>query len=347
MENCNIKVSVIMPVYNSGKYLKKAVDSILTQSLKEFELILVDDGSTDGSPEVCDEFAKSDERVKVIHQKNTGICNARNAALQIAKGEYLAFSDHDDEYLPRLLENSYKMAVKTDADIVKFCKKELLIKGNSIIREKHNLYEDKKYNKEDITKEFFSLINNGVLTCVWDGIYKRDLIVENKNLSFNEYFKNGGEDIAFMMNLIQYANSLVTLSSIYYIHYIRKGVSTSTKFNMHKINHLVKLQFIVTQTIENLKIDLSQKEKEYSFYLMKEYICPVVNLYANPNCPIINIKKMEQIEALTEQSFVPSSFLKLNSFIFFRRSKKIGLAYFLYKHRMFNVLLRIFLYRQN
>ena len=107
MDNNRIKVSVIMPVYNSGEYLKTAVESILNQSLKEIELILVDDGSTDGSSERCDEYAAKDSRVVVIHQKNGGICNARNVALKIARGEYIGFSDHDDEYLPGLLENAY------------------------------------------------------------------------------------------------------------------------------------------------------------------------------------------------------------------------------------------------
>ena len=81
-----IKVSVIMPVYNSKEYMEEAINSILIQSMKEFELILVDDGSTDGSSEVCDAFAEKDARVNVIHKKNGGICSARNAGLAVATG---------------------------------------------------------------------------------------------------------------------------------------------------------------------------------------------------------------------------------------------------------------------
>lgn len=125
MEN-KIKVSVIMPVYNSGEYLQTAVDSILSQSLKDIELILVDDGSTDGSSEKCEECAKKDKRVVVIHQRNGGICNARNAALKIARGEYIGFSDHDDEYLPGLLEDNYKLCITQNLDFVKFCKNGML-----------------------------------------------------------------------------------------------------------------------------------------------------------------------------------------------------------------------------
>ncbi|MFV0586047.1 glycosyltransferase family 2 protein [Bacteroides reticulotermitis] len=346
MENSSIKISVIMPVYNSGEYLKTAVESILSQSLREIELILVDDGSTDGTSERCNEFASIDKRVRVIHQRNAGICNARNAALRIAIGEYLAFSDHDDEYLPELLRESYRAAVETGSDIVKFSRKELLIRGNSIIREKHIFYENKTYNKKEIVECFFSLINKGALTCVWDGIYRRSNIVGETNLFFDEYFKNGGEDIAFMMNFIQYANSLTTLSSVYYMHYIRKGVSTSTKFSAHKIKHIMKLPFIVTQAMETLKIDLSEKERDYSFYLIKEYLCPIINIYANPNCLISKREKIRQIEYLAKQPFIDSSFLKQNCCWILKYSKKIGIVYFLYKYRMFNMLLKVFQCRQ-
>ena len=113
-----------MPVYNSGKYLKTAVGSILNQSLKDIELILVDDGSTDGSSERCDEYAQQDNRIVVIHQKNGGICNARNAALKIARGEYIGFSDHDDEYLPGFLEHAYTEAKKNNADLTIICTNE-------------------------------------------------------------------------------------------------------------------------------------------------------------------------------------------------------------------------------
>ena len=98
-----------MPVYNTGGYLKTAVESILSQSLKDFELILFDDGSTDGSSERCDEYGRNDSRVVVLHQNNGGICNARNAALRIAKGEYIAFQDSDDEWMSDKLEKQKRI----------------------------------------------------------------------------------------------------------------------------------------------------------------------------------------------------------------------------------------------
>ena len=149
MEN-KIKVSVIMPVYNSGEYLQTAVDSILSQSLKDIELILVDDGSTDGSSEKCEEYAKKDKRVVVIHQRNGGICNARNAALKIARGEYIGFSDHDDEYLPGLLEDNYKLCITQNLDFVKFCKKWDVVEDGKVIERHSNTIAQKVFTRDDV-----------------------------------------------------------------------------------------------------------------------------------------------------------------------------------------------------
>ena len=114
-----MKVSVIMPVYNGEKFLETTVKTILDQSLDDLELILVNDGSKDGSAKLCDEFAQMDPRVRVIHQKNQGICGARNTGLNAARGEYIAFADQDDDCLPGWLSDNYEVAKEYDADLVK------------------------------------------------------------------------------------------------------------------------------------------------------------------------------------------------------------------------------------
>ena len=116
----DIKISIIVPVYNSEKYLPETAQSILKQSFSDFELILVDDGSKDGSGKICDQLAAKDTRIKVIHKTNGGICSARNAGLKEAAGEYIAFCDNDDIYLPGLVEYNYALAKKYDADVVRY-----------------------------------------------------------------------------------------------------------------------------------------------------------------------------------------------------------------------------------
>ena len=91
-----MKLSIIIPVYNVKSFLPEAVESVLAQSFRDFELILVDDGATDGSGEICDRYAGEDSRIKVIHQKNAGVSAARNAGVSAAQGEYIGFTDSDD-----------------------------------------------------------------------------------------------------------------------------------------------------------------------------------------------------------------------------------------------------------
>ena len=113
-----IKVSVIVPIYNSEKYLKKCIDSILNQSLKEIEVILVNDGSTDGGMRIMEEYSKNDPRVVILNLKNGGPGKARNEGIKIAKGEYLSFVDSDDYIEMEFLERLYETAVHNKVQMI-------------------------------------------------------------------------------------------------------------------------------------------------------------------------------------------------------------------------------------
>lgn len=114
----NNKLSVVVPVYRVEKFLNKCVDSIIAQTYKNLEIILVDDGSPDNCPSICDEYARKDERVRVIHKKNGGLSSARNAGLQAATGGYVAFVDSDDWIRPTMYEELMYLAEDLDADVV-------------------------------------------------------------------------------------------------------------------------------------------------------------------------------------------------------------------------------------
>lgn len=341
MESSKIKVTVIMPVYNSGKYLSTAIESILKQNLKELELILVDDGSTDGSSELCDEYAQKDTRVIVIHQKNGGICNARNTALKIAKGEYIAFSDHDDEYCDGYLEHAYREAIANNADLVKVGKIEYIIKNNHILRSKYSKLPYHIYNQDAIKKSYFQLVNSAELDCLWDGLFKKK-VIEEHNMTLNENFKYGGEDIEFIQRFICHVNTFITIDKIYYIHYIRKGFSTSTKFNMDKIQTLKSIVLQMLNTIKNIGIDINQHKFEFSYLLLRQYIAPICSIYSNSNCPISKYKKIQAIKALKKESFYYKFCNEQSIFSVFRISKKYGLLYFLFKYGMYSTILDMY-----
>lgn len=110
-------ISVIVPVYNVKNYLKKCVDSILSQTYSVLQVILVDDGSTDGSGELCDLLAKCDKRIQVVHKSNGGLSDARNAGIEIAEGKYFSFIDSDDYIEPDMVESLYKLAKSTDCHL--------------------------------------------------------------------------------------------------------------------------------------------------------------------------------------------------------------------------------------
>ncbi|MBR4316077.1 MAG: glycosyltransferase, partial [Alphaproteobacteria bacterium] len=114
----NKKISIIVPVYNVQKYLDKCLKSIISQTLTDIEIILVDDGSTDSSGLICDKYAKKDKRIKVVHQKNARQGAARNAGIKLATGDYIGFVDSDDYITSDMFEKLYKKAYIYDADIV-------------------------------------------------------------------------------------------------------------------------------------------------------------------------------------------------------------------------------------
>ena len=118
-------VSIIVPVYNVKPYLNRCVDSLLGQSYQNMELLLVDDGSTDGSETLCDEYAAQDARVRVLHKKNGGLSDARNAGVDAAKGEYLSFVDGDDWVSPYYIENLYRALEQAGADFSASCFEEV------------------------------------------------------------------------------------------------------------------------------------------------------------------------------------------------------------------------------
>ncbi len=339
-----IFISIIMPVYNSGKFLEKAVMSILNQGIQEIELILVDDGSTDGSAEECDNYAKKDKRVKVIHKKNGGICNARNAALNVAKGEYIGFADHDDEYVSGYLMHAHQVAITNNADLVKVGKKEFIIKGDKIQRIKYSKLPYQVYSKQDITDKYFQLVNSDEMDCVWDGLFKKS-IIDDFNLRFDERFKGGGEDIDFVQRFLTHVQCLVTIDTIYYHHYIRKGISTSTKFKGQNIQAQRLVFQSILNTIHNLRININQHKFEYTYLLLRQYIAPICSLYANKSCIMSFTEKKNAIKTIKKESFYIQFGGLTDIYKAIRISNKYALLYFLFKYGMYSSILLLYKYR--
>ena len=220
--------SIIVPVYNSEKYLSGAIESIIAQSFKKWELLLIDDGSTDSSGAICDKYSLLDSRIKTKHVENGGMCRARNIGLGAARGIYVTFCDNDDRYLPGLLENVYKFISDSNFDIDCVCYGRYLRQysdNGTLLLESEVVPKVKVvYYGNDIYKNYdkVSAASDGV----WSRCYKKQFLADNA-LSFDESLRHGAEDILFNAQVISHAKSIGLIPHSYYEWLRREGHSTS------------------------------------------------------------------------------------------------------------------------
>lgn len=273
MEN-QIKVSVIIPVYNVEQYLPKCLASVVQQTLKDIEIICVNDGSTDNCLKILEEFKSKDNRIKIINKENKGLGNARNTGLDVACGEYISFIDSDDYIDENFLELLYNEAKENNADVA--CggiKRENDGKTHFLINYSQTVTTDDIYGKINISKAVqFSF--------VWNKIYKHSFLKENK-LQFMQNVNF--EDLIYTPQIILKSNTLVVVPNTFY-HYVKREKS-------------------IFQDIEN--IDL-QKDKLFSLKFMCEYyknagidfdkIPPLLETYRRIKDKLIEQPKIEEIK---------------------------------------------------
>lgn len=296
-----IEVSIIMPVYNSERYLEQCVNSILNQDFFSFELLLIDDGSSDRSSEICDELAERDKRIKVFHKENGGICEARNFGLKHAKGTYIAFSDHDDAVKAGFLGINYKYAMETGADVVKFGREAIIINDNKIIKKDTRQFQRRCLNSELIRNNFLELRFKGAMTCVWDGLFKKSFLME-KNIQFNTKYKKGGEDIDFCSRCFAEATKIAFNEGVYYEHYIRIGYSTSTKPDDMR---LIKFKMLIDNLLECINSLNIKKEGNSLLYLcvIKELVYPSLVYFKSIKASYADIKNYLENERVRYEKY--------------------------------------------
>jgi len=225
-------VSIVMPVCNSGRFLQDTVGSVLAQTFRDFELILVDDGSVDGSGELCDSFTAQDRRVRVIHQVNGGVCRARNAGIASATGKWLAFSDHDDMWEPDYIEMA--LAASDGVKIVKVNHGEYVRAGDGSVSCLSRGIEMASCSWD--VEGLFSSVDGYRLyqtlgAAVWDGLYDREAVLASGVL-FDETLRHGGEDCRFMAQLLGKVKSGVWVGKPLYCHFYNFGKSTSFRCHL-------------------------------------------------------------------------------------------------------------------
>ncbi len=218
--------SLILPCYNVSAYLRRCVQSILSQEFSDYEIILVDDGATDGTAEICDELAETEQQIRVIHKENGGLSSARNAGLQAAEGQYVWFIDSDDWIQAGALNRLEQSCSSENADIVKFeyfrkqtemtCVPGVLPEG----------YYSARHALDDIRRKAFCEPGKYVLSA-WSHVYNRRFLEDNR-LSFVSERLIGSEDYLFNLQALMCACSLSVLKAPLYVYEERSGSLTQT-----------------------------------------------------------------------------------------------------------------------
>lgn len=323
-----------MPVYNSGLYLKTAVESILKQSLHSIELILVDDGSTDGSSERCDEYAAKDSRVKVIHQKNGGICAARNAALAIASGEYIGFSDHDDEMEHDTFNAAYSFAKEHDLDMAKYGHDEVITRMGGVVRRKCFSFKRAIYSPEESGLHYLEMLRDMAMDCIWDGVFRKSFL-DKHNLRLDTSFKAGGEDIDFCGRVISCKPKVGLMSQVFYHHYIRVGFSTSSKFNKLNLDNALSFPKRLNEYLKsfNAKEIFESDNLLYTYTIMRRVVGPLLHTAVSGNLSQSQVNSL--LGQIREDGNIDPVCYKTSFIDLFRKTKKYGILYFAFKNHWY------------
>ena len=275
-----IDISIIVPIYNTGKKLNKCINSILNQSYKNFELILINDGSTDNSLEICERYKIKDSRIILINQNNSGAVLARKSGINIARGKYFVFIDSDDWIDKNFLKRLYEESEKGLYDIVA-CNS-FSVYGNGLIkREEKYFYKDNIYNNNDVKNKILSKFAGDKSdeifpTCVWAKMYDRKLFQE-----YGEYYlkmKFFGEDLALNIEMIAKAEKIKVIEDILYYH--RCGGGTS-KY-MSELFYDISTTYDIQKDCINNYFFLEREDRisKVAFIFLNTYKMVLVNLFA-------------------------------------------------------------------
>lgn len=276
------KISIVVPVYNVDKYLNECLNSLINQTLKDIEIICINDGSKDNSLKILEQYQKKDERIKVINQDNLGVSIARNNGIKLAKGDYIGFVDGDDTVDLNYFEKLYNSITQNNSDIAT---------ATAIRKRKHSQKYRVFYNEE----KTYTALEDKIKICnipkccyIWNKLYKKDLIA-NELFKENSYF----EDILWLPNVIKKSNQITTtIDTNYYYRYNRNSIVKKNSSKKQTDSYFAKKYIIDFFKENNLK--LTEKEK----IITKK-------IYYLFNLPLLKIKELDNIETFILFGLIP------------------------------------------
>ncbi len=275
------KVSIILTVYNTADYLEQALNSLLNQTLKDIEIICINDGSTDNSLAILQKYSALDNRIKVINQSNKGIGYSRNLGISLSKGEYIAFVDSDDYVFPTTYEKAYDKAKESGNDIVIFNFECLLEDGTELHPDVKKYFNVASYFKNNEVSENFNYrdIKENILRVswnIWNKIYKRDFINKNKIKFINTFF----QDSPFHLEAMILAKNISFINENLYSYRIQNPSSvTNTHYKSRKIFDF----FVVADEMKKMLLkhdkfgELERQYLEFKLVVLNSHFGAIVN----------------------------------------------------------------------
>lgn len=321
-------ISVIVPVYNSEKYLKRCIDSILNQTYKAIELILVDDGSPDNCGKICDEYAKKDKRVRVIHKTNAGVSAARNSGLEIASGNYATFVDSDDYIEPEMYGNMMEKVHQYNCDVVMCdCIKDFTDHSEIYTHDIRAGF----YDKEQLVNEYYPhlLMMENV---EYPATISNWLILFNRNKLGNLRYVVGvrySEDLLFGAQLVYNTDSFYYMKEQAYYHYYMNPTSATHKFTVDKWNDYKTLHFEINKYFSECEsFDFSH---QIDLCLLFFVYNSVSNIFSADN--LEREKKFEIVKNILGDNEVRRMFSNMKV-LKLPISKKLKIVTIIYKYRI-------------
>ena len=262
------KVSILVPIYNVEKYLRECLDSLIKQTLKDIEIICINDGSTDASLKILRDFERKDNRIKVIDKENSGYGASMNMGLRQATGEYIGIVESDDFVKKEMYEDLYNLAIKNNADLVK--SDFILYTAKNKLKRKAGLFDINKINRVLSIKDYLRLLKKQ--PCIWSAIYKKDFLDKN-NIDFLETPGASFQDTSFCFKTCVLAQRMYLTNKAYL--YYRQDNASSSVHNKSKV-------FLICQEYEEITKFLNEnpeiKKIVNSHKLIKEYGAYMWNL---------------------------------------------------------------------
>lgn len=294
-----VKYSVLIPVYNVEKYLNECVDSVLSQTFQNFEIILVNDGSTDSSGKMCDEYAKKDNRVKVFHQENEGLFLTRRFSISKAEGEFLLFLDSDDFWDADLLETIDEYIEKYSCDLIIFKLKRVSETGVFILEEESLFKDEILFIGNEKEKLFKIILSSSKLNNLVTKAVKR----ENAEFEYENFSQiRNGEDLIQSLPIIFKSKKILYLGRAFY-NYRSVPTSITKTFDVKSFDYVTIAREEVLKYMKKLKID-NNKNLSMFFTQYTKFICNYLHSLIISNYNISEklryIKKIKEVPLFVE-----------------------------------------------